>query len=456
VTARQDWSYNSTWLTFQIGNPEQADHQTYAAGQFSLDNGSDPLIILPASVSGNWPSYTASVDNEVVINDNGAGNEIFPGNQGPWYGPVGVSLTNYESTNAYMYAAGNYANAYGNYNNNPYTSAATDLTRQVFYLPGTDYVFIYDVADTPQASYEKQLQWWTLNTPTVSSNGSWSTEVEHINGVVQTPTGGAITQPASVFLSGTDIYGNKISTSIGSSSNGDFSFTDLIPGTYTLTDQYAPYYVPVVTNVGVSDLFGQEYSTTPLTIASTAVQDGNSTFGELTVNPASPTKDINYLTVMQVADGLSATPATTTHIVSGDGQLEGSEVGNDVVMFAVDGSVSDGTSYTVTASAGTTLTHYVVGLTPGATYTLVGANQTSAVASTNGVLTFSTTGTGSAQTIILQPVVGAGSDDISSETSQSSQSANDSQAGSSADQTVLSSGGSVLDGISEDCTLLLA
>jgi hypothetical protein len=193
-------------------------------------------------------------------------------------------------------------------------------------------------------------------------------------------------------------------------------------------------------------LFGQEYSTTPLSIASTRVQDGNSTFGELTVNPASPTKDVNYLTVMQVASGSSAVPAASAHIVSGDGQLEGSEVGNDVVMFAVNGAVSGGTSYSVTAASGVTLTHYVVDLTPNATYTLTGANQASAVASANGVLTFTTNGTGMAQTISLQAGTGATSEGVTSVQGSSAASQLPSAA-SSADDLILGSGDGVLDGL---------
>jgi hypothetical protein len=63
--------------------------------------------------------------------------------------------------------------------------------------------------------------------------------------------------------------------------------------------------------------------------------------------------------------------------------------------------MSAATSYDVTAGAGQTVTHYVSDLTPGATYTLAGANQASAIASAEGVLTFTSTGTGSAQTITL-------------------------------------------------------
>jgi hypothetical protein len=57
-------------------------------------------------------------------------------------------------------------------------------------------------------------------------------------------------------------------------------------------------------------------------------------------------------------------------------------------------TVTAPTSYTFTAPSGTT-THYVCDLTASHTYTLAGANQGTATASAGGVLTFTTTGSGS-------------------------------------------------------------
>jgi len=66
--------------------------------------------------------------------------------------------------------------------------------------------------------------------------------------------------------------------------------------------------------------------------------------------------------------------------------------GDTVVLFGKDGPVAGGTGYAVTAANGVVLTHYLTDMAPGATYTLTGANQATATASPQGVLTFTTTG----------------------------------------------------------------
>ena len=55
VTARADWNYNSTWMSFQLGNLLGADHQTYSPGQLEIQRGGDGLLI-NAPVYGDYQS----------------------------------------------------------------------------------------------------------------------------------------------------------------------------------------------------------------------------------------------------------------------------------------------------------------------------------------------------------------------------------------------------------------
>ena len=50
VTARADWNYNSTWVSFQLGNLLDTDHQTYSPGQLEIQRGGDALLANAAAV----------------------------------------------------------------------------------------------------------------------------------------------------------------------------------------------------------------------------------------------------------------------------------------------------------------------------------------------------------------------------------------------------------------------
>lgn len=161
-----------------------------------------------------------------------------------------------------------------------------------------------------------------------------------------------------------------------------------------------------VAAVGSSKLFGQTYSDVPLTTVETAVNDNGSTIQQIQTTNSSPTATVDYVTALQVASSAVASMDSSTHVESNDGQLEGVEIGPSggpgyIVLFGKNGQVNGGTSYQFTAASGQTTTNYLSDMTPGATYTLTGANQGSATADSQGVLTFTTTGTGTAQTVTL-------------------------------------------------------
>jgi len=154
---------------------------------------------------------------------------------------------------------------------------------------------------------------------------------------------------------------------------------------------------------GSSKLFGKTYSDAQLTTSQQPVTIHGVTVQEVSTNNASPAASVQYVTAMQVAPSAAGAMDSSAHVESGDGKVEGVEVGAYVVLFGRHGAVSGGTGYSVTAAPGQVLTHYISDLTPGATYSLTGANQGSAVASAQGVLTFITTGTGSPQAVALAP-----------------------------------------------------
>jgi hypothetical protein len=93
----------------------------------------------------------------------------------------------------------------------------------------------------------------------------------------------------------------------------------------------------------------------------------------------------------------------TTHIESADQKIEGVQIGAYVVLFGRNGSVSGGTSYAYSAATGAITTHYISDLSPGTTYALTGADEASATASAQGVLSFTSTGTGVSAVISVAP-----------------------------------------------------
>src|SRR5262249_20868970 len=173
VTARADWSYNSTWLAFQLGNMIDADHQTNSPGQLQIQRGGDDLLINTNALGGPLDPHDHSANaNLVVINDNGDGNQTYPYNMGVWYGTPGGVMTNYEAAANYVYAGGDYAAAYSPVTNPGSGGPATQLTRQIVYLR-PDYISVHDRVGTLKASYPKLLSWNFLNAPQASGN-SWT------------------------------------------------------------------------------------------------------------------------------------------------------------------------------------------------------------------------------------------------------------------------------------------
>ena len=172
VTARADWNYDSTWVSFQLGNLLWADHQSYTPGQLQIQRGADGLLI-NAPVKGNYQpgAPKSQFGNIVAIDDNGEGAQNYRYSMGYWYGTPGVVTTAYEATNGYVYVAGDYHAAYSKNTNPGAGGSASELTRQVVYLR-PDFIVVHDRATTIKDTYLKQVQWHFLTAPTVNGN-SW-------------------------------------------------------------------------------------------------------------------------------------------------------------------------------------------------------------------------------------------------------------------------------------------
>jgi hypothetical protein len=332
AVARKDWSYNSTWLSFESGNLVAADHQQTSQGQLEIDRGADSLLVNVAALTGDQRLKDKSTySNSVVIDDGGAGRQTYPYAQGIWYGNPGVTMPHFEGAGNYAYMQGDYAAAYTkNYGKPGSPDPASELVRDVFYIAGADFVIVYDRATTTQPRFAKQLRWHFSATPAVSAN-SWSV------------------------------------------------------------------------TVGASALLGQTYSDVPITTASKSVNVKSTNVQEIITDNASPTASVDYVTALQVATSTTTVEVSSSHIESADGSEEGVQMGNYIVLFGKHGAVTGGISYSFTAAPSATMAHYVTDLIPGATYTLSGARQASAVASANCVLTFTTTGTGASQIVSLTP-----------------------------------------------------
>jgi hypothetical protein len=320
VTARADWSYQSTWLSFQLGNLVGAGHQSYSPGQLQIQRGGDDLLVNANAVGGNQALSTkSSFSNLVAINDNGTGYQNYPWNMGVWYGTPGVFISNYEATTNYVYVGGDYRAAYSKNTNPGGGGPATQLTRQVVYLR-PDFIIVHDRAGTVLASFPKQLQWHFLNAPTVTGN-SW------------------------------------------------------------------------VETVGSSSLFGDTFSSVPLTTTTYPVVDAGATIYRVATNNTNPALNVQYTTALETAPSSVASMVSTRQVVSTNGAMEGVQEGNDLVLFGTTGPLNPFvTPITYSMSGSASVYNLLTDLQPNLTYQIQvnGQALTMVTSSAQGTLSFTT------------------------------------------------------------------
>jgi hypothetical protein len=321
LTARSDWGNSPTWVSLFMGNPLWADHQSYTPGQLQIQRGADDLLV-NASVVGNYQANAqkSRYGNTIIVNDGGAGYQVYPYSMGYWYGSPGVVVNAYEAGSDYTYLSGNYAAAYSPNTAPGSGGPVSELNREMVYL-NQNYVVVYDRVTTLQASFTKQQQWNFLNNATVTVNGN--------------------------------------------------SFTETL---------------------GSSKLFGQAFSTVPLTTTVGPVQVGNATVKELEIRNASPTASVRYVTAFQVGTSSTTAMDATEHVVSTDSRIEGSQIGNQLVLFGRNGTVDATTPVTYGLNGSAPVQNLLVDLQPGRTYQIQadGVVVATVTASSQGTVSFTT------------------------------------------------------------------
>lgn len=357
VFSRKNWLRNaaSTFVTFHASNMVAADHQPTGEGEILIYRGPDPLLVnvCTAGVFQGDNYVRGNLANFVQIDDGGAGLLNKRYSQNPTHAPpYGCTVDRYDGTSTYTYGEMNVAPAwcYIDWTGAVTGSPVSEVVRSVLHVLALDYVFVHDRATTTQAVYRKQLQWHVLQSynATVSGN-TW-----------------AVSRGASKLFGAT--YSDIALT------------TDLVPlysGDPTPGDYETVTSTPLVRNFITVDPFYR-----------------------IRTNPASPTAAVRYTTALQAAAS-SVGSMDASAFIAGDGQVEGVILGDVVAMFGRNGAVSTPAQYSYTGTSGHTVIHYVTDLTPGQVYALGGAASVTPTASSGGVITFTTTASGSIQTVTI-------------------------------------------------------
>jgi hypothetical protein len=175
LTARADWSYNSTWLAYIVGNYEPgADHQANAPSHLRIQRGADDILPYAVAYFGGAPRHTKSMfSNLVAVDSNNDGEQTYPWTMGVWYGIPGVATLAYEvdPANRYVYMGSNITAAYSQAGLAGNGGPVSNLTRQVVYLR-PDTIIVHDRAATKRSTSPKRLQWHFLRAPVIAGN-SW-------------------------------------------------------------------------------------------------------------------------------------------------------------------------------------------------------------------------------------------------------------------------------------------
>jgi hypothetical protein len=150
--------------------------------------------------------------------------------------------------------------------------------------------------------------------------------------------------------------------------------------------------------VGSSTLFGQIYSTVPISTSLSALNDPSlgmtsdaPTIEQLETENITPSAGVNYLTAFQVAPSTTPTMDPSEHILSNNNVMEGTEIDNQLVLFGRSGPVAPGATVAYTFNGQAAVQHLLVDLKPSQVYE-VSYNGTAEIISSSdqGTLTFST------------------------------------------------------------------
>jgi hypothetical protein len=159
-----------------------------------------------------------------------------------------------------------------------------------------------------------------------------------------------------------------------------------------------------IETVGSSKLFAATFSDSALSTSLNSVTINTTTVPQISTNNSAPANSVHYLTAMQIAPSSTNSMDQSGMLTSNSNTLEGMQLGSAVVMFVKTNSFSGGDYYSLNIANGVVVDNYIIGLTAG-TYTLAGANESSATTSAQGVLKFTTTGTGLLQNVTVNNLI---------------------------------------------------
>jgi hypothetical protein len=306
ILSRTDWTPNASWFAFKCGW-NSTDHNSEDGNKIEFYRKGEWLF---KDRTGYGFNVGLSEFKNTLAIENPSPINSFWGLQGKRgsqlsYNVDGSPTTTHSFNADYVYVNGVATSLY----NNSYAKA-TDVThasRSVLWLK-PDILVVFDRATTATASRFKRF---FLNTSTLAT----------VNGKVATMT----------------------------TPNGQHLFVkSILPAGSVITAQNLP---PNVNGPDANETAQGEFMLNRIMIE----------------DPAKP-KDVRFLTVLQGADA-GATPISTSLITSTQGAtLQGTTVGNVVVMFYKNSSALKTTS-TFTIPTGTTKT-YVTGLVPSTNYTV--------------------------------------------------------------------------------------
>jgi PKD repeat protein len=183
-----------------------------------------------------------------------------------------------------------------------------------------------------------------------------------------------------------------------------FDRATTVKDTYTKEDRWHFTAAPTVSGnafvetVGSSKLFGQAFSTLPLTTTVAPVQVGSATIEQMDVQNSTTSASVRYVTAFEATSSGTAAMDPTQHVLSTDQRMEGVQMGSDVVLFGRNGDVDLTTPVTYTFTGSASVQHLLTNLAAGANYqvTVNGTVLTTVTASAQGTITFTTTATGTA------------------------------------------------------------
>jgi hypothetical protein len=353
--ARSDWSNNPVFGSFFMGNFLQADHQQFTPGQFQIQRGPDDLLINANAPGGNQGFSNSTYGNTIVVDDNGDGAQTFRFQMGVWYGAPGIVVNSYESDQA-----------------GTYSSLAPDGTVVDGGTGNPNANYVYMSGDF-KAAYSR---------PDDPGGG----------GSVSALTRQVVYLRPNLFL----VYDHV--TTIKDTYTKELQWNFLNPPTVSGNS--------FVETVGNSNLYGQMYSQVPIATTVSTVNIANVDIQEMDTENTNPTATVNYVTTFQATALATTKPTFNQHIVSADQQLEGAQLGNNVVLFGVNGTadMTAPISYLFSGSATTGIKHLVTSLPAGQKLNVMlnGQLLTTATVSAQGTISFATTGKGK-ETITLVP-----------------------------------------------------